>query len=77
MAILHQTPEVKTPGKPCPGCGCPYPGDHTRDCQLAMFETIHNTLRNLMDAVSGLHGICKHQQEQINRLLKHETDQPF
>ena len=20
-------------GEPCPGCGCPYPGDHTQECQ--------------------------------------------
>lgn len=22
------------PGKPCPECGCPYPGDHTLECRI-------------------------------------------
>lgn len=73
--------QEKTLGKPCPGCGCPYPGDHTPDCRmgemLLAFEAIHGTLKNLMDAVSGLRDICQHQQGQIDRLLKHETGQPY
>lgn len=70
--------------QPCPGCGCPYPGDHTIECEwrkrdeilLHALETIRSTIKNLTDAVSGLHKISLHQQEQISRLLKHETDQP-
>ena len=67
----------KTPGNPCPGCGCPYPGDHTLDCGLSRdeavlhaFSSVRDTLKNLTDAVSELHKI-------LNRLLKHETGQPI
>jgi hypothetical protein len=66
------TLQQKNPGDPCPGCGCPYPGDHTQDCQwqltLDAFRTIHRTIGNVFDAVKELHKIVQIQQKQINKL---------
>ena len=35
---------------------------------LCAFESIHKTVKSLSEAVRGLHQICQHQQEQIDKL---------
>jgi hypothetical protein len=47
------------------------------ETMIELLDKMASTMRNLLDAVSGLHKIVLHQQGQIDRLLKHETDQPI
>lgn len=70
---------VTTPGEPCPGCGCPYPGDHTLDCKLAtMGGTVEQRVRELEKRLLELaeltsrlaNQLCKHQDSFLVLLNK-------
>lgn len=71
MAIPTHQNQKATLGKPCPGCGCPYPGDHTLDCRYSFPVSLPTTdaaIVRLAEMTSQLaEQLCK-TQEQILRL---------
>ena len=76
---MNPTHQQETLGKPCPECGCPYPGDHTQDCPLTTREwTMEQRIRELekrMLEVATLTSkladqLCHHQESFLTLLNK-------
>jgi hypothetical protein len=64
-------PPEKTPGDPCPECGCPYPGDHTQDCQRGKrkeWESLDN--KQLLLALDAFSDFLGELNDAIGKLRK-------
>ena len=63
MAEANQNQEAKSPipGKPCPECGCPDPGDHTQECYLGTIEAYfreRGMIVDIRDRASVMAGVA-------------------
>ena len=72
-----ENPNEKTHGEPCAWCGCPYPGDHARDCQWGLIQAamrpeiakIEGYICQLADLVNKVATVQGETLQTISKLL--------